>query len=203
MSDYPYSREVADLVLNFLENDGWNFYFDEKKGIFRFDVGIESRLNGISFNIHLALGGILILASSPVSTNPDDEIMMARMAEYLTRVNYDISMGNFEMDYDDGETRYRFYIDTDNGLPSDGVIREGIMTGINLFEKVDEGLLGIIFKDMSAKQAYHCWKDCYRRQITRKLLEKAVSQGEDEEFIEFLESFLDEEEPDKKPGDLN
>ena len=32
---------------------------------------------------------------------------------------------------------------------------------------------------------------------------KAVSQGEDEEFIEFLESFLDEEEPDKKPGDLN
>lgn len=203
MSDYPYSREIADFVHNFLEEDDWNFYFDEQEGVFRFDVGIESRLNGISFNIHIALGGILILASSPVASNPDDEVMMARMAEYLTRINYDIAMGNFEMDYDDGEIRYRFFVDTDGGLPSDGVIKDGIVTAISLYKKIDEGLLGIVFTDMSAKQAYHCWKDCYRRQITKRILEKAISEGEDKEFIDFLESFLDEEEPDVKPEELN
>ena len=34
------------------------------------------------------------------------EIKRQDIAEYLTRANYGMVMGNFEMDYSDGEIRY-------------------------------------------------------------------------------------------------
>ena len=33
------------------------------------------------------------------------------MAEYLTRANFGLNIGNFEMDFDDGEVRYKTSID--------------------------------------------------------------------------------------------
>ena len=35
------------------------------------------------------------------------------MAEFLTRVNYYMAIGNFEMDYDEGEVRYKTSVDVE------------------------------------------------------------------------------------------
>jgi hypothetical protein len=37
------------------------------------------------------------------------------VAEYLTRANYGLVLGNFEMDFSDGEVRYKTSIDVEGG----------------------------------------------------------------------------------------
>ena len=33
MKNYRYSKELADMVKNFLEEEGWHYSFDENRGI--------------------------------------------------------------------------------------------------------------------------------------------------------------------------
>ncbi len=43
----------------------------------------------------------------PLNADPEDENAMNRTAEFLHRANYGLPKGNFELDYRDGEVRYK------------------------------------------------------------------------------------------------
>ena len=49
--------------------------------------------------------GRFIFYSVPAAKAP--EARRAAVAEFITRVNYGMVLGNFEMDYSDGEIRYK------------------------------------------------------------------------------------------------
>ena len=41
MRRYQYSDEIAEVVKKFLEEDEWNYSFDDETGLFRFDLRIR------------------------------------------------------------------------------------------------------------------------------------------------------------------
>lgn len=84
--------------------------------------------------------------------------MMAEMAEFITRVNYGMKNGNFEMDYRDGEIRYKVYVDCEESLPDDVVIKNGIFVISSVFRRYANGITGIIFGGMSGKKPAKCAK---------------------------------------------
>lgn len=58
------------------------------------------------------------------------------VAEYITRVNYGMSLGNFEMDYDQGELRYRTSIDVAGESLTPGLVKQvvyGNVLTVDLF----------------------------------------------------------------------
>ena len=57
------------------------------------------------------------------------------MAEYLHRANYGLRVGNFELDYDDGEIRYKTYIDADFTEITDKTIMMSIFIPGDMFNK--------------------------------------------------------------------
>ena len=51
------------------------------------------------------------------------EAYRAAMAEFLTRANFGMLIGNFEMDYSDGEVRYKTSVDLEDAGMSPALLR--------------------------------------------------------------------------------
>lgn len=49
--------------------------------------------------------------------------MMAEIADFLCRVNYEIPYGNFEPDMTDGEVRFRCFVDCDGIIPTNAMVK--------------------------------------------------------------------------------
>lgn len=76
------------------------------------------------------------------------------VAEYLTMANYGIKVGNFEFDYNDGETRYKGCID----LAADGVLTEKMFHSVlarclATVTRYFPGIAKIIYSGIEAKEA--------------------------------------------------
>jgi hypothetical protein len=67
-----------------------------------------------------------------LSVHPDSATEDRRppMAEFLTRANFGLNIGNFEMDYEDGEVRFRTSIDVEGSALDDALI--GTLVNANL-----------------------------------------------------------------------
>lgn len=85
---------------------------------------------------------VVFLSVSPVHAPPDKR---DAVAEFLTRVNYGIILGNFEMDYGDGEVRYKTALDVEGDEISDALLRNIVLANLQAMEVYLPGLLAVIY----------------------------------------------------------
>lgn len=138
----PYNPEIAETVDDFLRGDDWRYKFDEEDGEFTFGVATGSRLGTVRFRIVIQENAYLVLAYCPLSADKDN---MAAVAEYLTRANYGLLRGNFEMDYRDGEVRYKCFVDCADTLISAAVVRGSIYAPVQMYRRYGSGLAEVMF----------------------------------------------------------
>ena len=69
----------------------------------------------------------------------------AAAAEYLTRANYGLRLGNFEMDFSDGEVRYKTSIDVEGGTLTVAMVRNMILANVFTVEKYLARLNEVVF----------------------------------------------------------
>ena len=153
MEKITYSNEIAAIVKQILDEDDWHYSFDENLGIFDFGVRTGSRIQKIKYLVDVKKDGVVFYGFCPISADPDDAEMMARMAEFFCRVNHSLLNGSFEFDFRDGEIRYKSYVDCDGVLPSTEVIRNNIYCIFGMYKRYAPGITDIIFADCSAKDA--------------------------------------------------
>nr|WP_317343636.1 hypothetical protein [Blautia caecimuris] len=113
MRKYEYSDDLVNAVKKFLEEDDWNYTFDEDMGVFDFGLRIKSKIQKIRYLIDTQEDAIILYGMCPISADCEDSEMMSRMAEFFCRVNYGLKNGCFEFDFKDGEIRFKSYIDCD------------------------------------------------------------------------------------------
>jgi len=67
-----------------------------------------------------------------------------RLAELFARINYGLVVGNFEMDWADGEVRYKTSIDLESIIPTATVVRNLIFSNFfstdRYFEVIEESI---------------------------------------------------------------
>ena len=66
-------------------------------------------------------------------------------AEYLTRANYGLVLGNFELDFSDGEVRYRTSIDVEGGELTHTMIKNLVYSNCTIMDRYLPGLLKVVF----------------------------------------------------------
>jgi hypothetical protein len=71
------------------------------------------------------------------------------MAEFITRANYGMMIGNFEMDFDDGEVRYKTSIDVDGEQLSSGLIFQLVSANVFTMDKYLPGIREVSTQDAS------------------------------------------------------
>lgn len=153
MANQPYSREIAQTVLRYLDDDEWNYDFDEELGLIRFSLSLSSKIKHIKYYLDIDTESFNVYALCPLGADMDDETTVREVSEFLHRANYGLRAGNFEMDFHDGEIRYKTYCYAKDSLPSVEAIQKSIFYPAAMFERYGDGILSILFGGLSAQDA--------------------------------------------------
>ncbi|MBQ2617564.1 MAG: hypothetical protein IJG51_05240 [Synergistaceae bacterium] len=148
-----YSEEIFDILRNYFIEDNWKFDADEERGIFSFNLSIDSKLKVLRYFVSVKNDSYTVYANSPIGADTDDENIMTEMAKFICRANYGLRNGNFEFDMRDGEIRYKVFVNCDGVNPSDQIIKESLIIPSVMFERYAAGMLDVMFKDSRAEDA--------------------------------------------------
>lgn len=99
-------NDILELVLQHCEDRRWACaLLPEGRGVeVRFDVGWTAWSGYVKVDDGRLVIRSLFPESVPAAQRP-------AVAEYLTRANWGLLIGNFEMDWSDGETRFKTSLD--------------------------------------------------------------------------------------------
>jgi hypothetical protein len=186
MRRYEYSDEIVNVVKKFLTDDDWHYSFNEETGIFRFGLRIRSKIQNISYVIDVHDDEFVTYGICPIGADREDPEMMAQMAEFICRANYGLKNGCFELDFSDGEIRFRSFVDCDDLLPSTEVVKNSIHCTAAMIKRYAAGIVDIIFGGASAKDAIaKCEKttEDELRLALEEALGEDVSEGSVEELL--------------------
>lgn len=75
------------------------------------------------------------------------------MAEFLTRANYGMAIGNFEMDYNDGEIAYKTSITSGGQTISDRMIQDLVFINCLMMDKYFPGMMQVLYSGVDPEAA--------------------------------------------------
>jgi len=75
------------------------------------------------------------------------------MAEFLTRANYGMIIGNFEMDYSDGEVRYKTSIDVEGDELTPALVKQMVYANVMTMDKYLPGIMKVMYTDINPLNA--------------------------------------------------
>ncbi|NJK79106.1 MAG: YbjN domain-containing protein [Chloroflexaceae bacterium] len=140
------------MVEQFLDLEGWIYTRDQEEPVIRFPYnGTNGR-----WNCYVRARGVAAQLSfyslCPVYT-PEER--RPAMAEFLSRANFGLIIGNFELDFRDGEIRYKTSIDLE-GVPTDQAwaplfMRNFIYPNVRMMDRYLPGIMRIIASDAAPK----------------------------------------------------
>ena len=210
-----YNHDIAQRVIEALEGVKLRFTFDSDAGIAKLSMGQVGPFRKVDIFVEVRSEDVLTYTFFPLYADSKNPMKLADMAEFITRANYGMCNGCFEMDFRDGEIRFKSYIDCDEQIPGDKVIINSIFTSIAVIKRYIPGFIGIMFMDKSPAAMIAKCEGSLRGEgedvtglFNRLLEENGVGNGrkrdEDRDGPsgdEGGEGEEDEEEPEKDPYD--
>ncbi len=148
----PSTQDTAllDTVIQFFQEDEWPFDQAQDKPLvrtaFRSDNGswrcYVNILPERQFVIFYSVLDILV---------PQERLQAA--TEFITRANYGLFIGNFELDLSDGEVRFKTSIAvTEEGM-STAMFQQLVYTNVMTMDKYLPGIMRIAFSDVAPAEA--------------------------------------------------
>ena len=113
-----------------------------KENVVNFNINIGEIIGSLKLAIH-------VLDDSYVSyaylNNKATQEHYCNIAEYLHRANYGLAFGNFEMDYLDGEIRYKYAVEISNpNNISNHILDKCVLLPCLMFERYGSGMMKLM-----------------------------------------------------------
>jgi hypothetical protein len=154
--DFDPSPEHANAVNafrtlgNFLEEDGWSPERVEQRYAYRsYYFGKHGELRCYA-QIRADLQQFIFYAVATFRVAEDSRLAVA---EFITRANYGLRIGNFEMDFSDGEVRYKSSIDFEGERLTRNLIKYAIYPVVQTMDYYMPGLMKVAFGGMAPHEA--------------------------------------------------
>lgn len=163
-----YNPKIVEAIKQHLEEeDIKRVSFDESSGTFSFIINIKGPISICQFLIKVREEDFSVFAFSPLRPTPDKPDTMIKMAEFITRANYGMKSGCFDLDLRDGELRFRCYVNCEeNQIPNQSVIRASIGVPAAMLRLYAPGIIAVIFNGMDPESAVEMCEE--RRDIRRR-----------------------------------
>lgn len=159
MKNKIYSKRIADAIKSFLTQGDGNFYFNDQRGLFQFDLGLGGQIKKVTYIVDVRANEYLVYAISPLGVDQNDEKRMTEMANFICRVNSGVVNGNFDLDMRDGEIRYKCFVDCEGITPSAEMVRSSLQCPAAMFDWYGPGIIDILVGGATAEEALEkCWK---------------------------------------------
>lgn len=192
MKEYTSTKEIVNIVKEVLEADDFRYFLNEEHGIFEFVKKIKGKIQWIRYLISVEEGKVSVYGLCPVAPDYKDEKMMAEMAEFVCRANYGLQNACFELDFRDGEIRCKSFIDCEGGLPPIQSIKNSIYCIASMYKHYAEGIIDVLFKGGSAKEAAEGCERYYEERI-RSMFAQLESGTVDDEALAEIGEYIEEE----------
>lgn len=148
-----YSAEIENSIRDFLYHKDYNFEFDDS-GLFVLNFRFSERVRNVLSVIDVKEDNFIVYAFFPFTVDITDKDQMQRVSEFIERVNYGLINGNFEINYDDGEIRYKCFVNCKNSELSEAVIEESVILPVLMIsKKYGSGFLDVLNYKNSPKNA--------------------------------------------------
>jgi hypothetical protein len=134
-------QQAFETLGQFLEEDGWNPQQMEERTIYRVGFSGENAQFPCYAQVLVDKEQFLFYAMAPIKA---PEEARPAVAEFITRANYGMRIGNFEMDFSDGEVRYKSSLDFEGDELTSELIRHAIYPAVLMMDRYMPGLMGVI-----------------------------------------------------------
>jgi len=149
--EYPSDRAVFDVLIDFMTLDGWVYREIEHRRVLA--LGVEGK-NG-RFDCYTIVREeerqIAVYSVCPVK---DPDYKRYNMSTFITLLNYGTVVGNFEMNFQDGEVRYKTSLDAENAALNPALIKQLIYTSVTTMDDYLPGSLSVIYGNTSPEEAF-------------------------------------------------
>ena len=147
----PDDAQDAFVTLGeFLEEDGWFPQRIDDRSIFRVGFAGKNGQQVCYARVVEELQQLLFYAVAPVKA---PEALRPTAAEFITRANYGLRIGNFEMDYSDGELRYKTSIDFEGVALTPQLLRNTLYPAVQTLDRYLPGLMQVLYAGIAPASA--------------------------------------------------
>lgn len=146
-----YSLEIKEAIEQYLKNDEWNYTFDEEREVIRCGINLRNRLKECRIVVDIDETKYLSIALISLNCDEDNRVELSKL---LTMINYGLLIGNFEMDFEDGEVRYKVATNCRDCIPSQAIIEDSMMIPAVMFDEYGDVILDVMFGYKTAEEAY-------------------------------------------------
>lgn len=142
---------LVETITQYLDKIKWKYSIEYNRQI-KFGVKLDKIKLECLFDVQEENNIILFYSVFPIMVEYN---LRSTVAEYLTRANFGLKIGNMEMDFKDGEVRYKTYANTDFNCFNEAIVRHILHANIQTFDRYIQGIVKILFSEYSAEEAIH------------------------------------------------
>ncbi len=150
MTDMENAQRAFATLGEFLEEDEWYPQRMIDRYIYRMGFSGEHGRVACFAQIRMELEQFLFYVMAPTKAAVEQRL---RVAEFITRANYGLRIGNFELDFRDGEVRYKSSLDFEGVELTPALIRNAIYPAVQTMDRYLPGLMSVIYGSTSPEEA--------------------------------------------------
>jgi len=142
--------QILNTAIDFFQQDEWAFTQIEDQPILRLGFQGENGQWNCYAQAREEQSQLLFYSICPVKA-PEGKRMA--VAELLTRANYGMFIGNFELDFSDGEIRYKTSIDVEGSQLSPALVKPLVYANVLMMDRYLPGIMSVIYGNVSPAEA--------------------------------------------------
>jgi len=146
----PSSNTLLSQIINFFTEDDWSFTKLQGEPALRMVFQGENGAWTCYAKAREEQKQFLFYSLCPIET-PEEK--RSAIAHFLTRANYGMTIGNFELDFTDGEIRYKTSIDVEGDRLTPALIKNLVYTNVSMMDEYLPGIKAVIEQGVSPEEA--------------------------------------------------
>ena len=142
--------QFTDKILQFFHDDGWPVMEVEPGKTWQLTFKGTQGLWTCYMEIREEFFQFTFYSICPINV---PELKRVAMAELLTRVNSRLQLGNFEMDFDSGDLRYRTSLSLDSDAVDNAQLRPLVYVNVNMMDRFIPAIMAVIYSEIQPSEA--------------------------------------------------
>lgn len=142
--------ELFDVVVAFFDHEAWPYTQLAERTVLRLSATSENGDWSCFAQVKEEQQQFIFYSVAP--SNAPAERRTA-LAEFLTRANYGLVLGNFELDWDDGEIRFKTSIDVTGDRLSPALLTQVIYPNAYTMGRYLPGIRAVLTEDITPAEA--------------------------------------------------
>jgi len=148
--DATSSKQILEEIIDFFTEDDWPFTKIKGEPVLLTAFQGENGKWTCYAKVRVEQEQFVFYSICPVNAPENKRLAMA---EFMTRANSGMIIGNFELDFADGEIRYKTSIDVKGDFLSFELIKQLVYANVTMMDEYLPGIKSVIEEDVEPKDA--------------------------------------------------